>query len=178
MKKVGVLVKEKAVEQLENKWSKADACLFVSLEKVKAFPVNCLRNDLKKEDTSVLVAKSSLIKRVLSGKGLNEAGELYDGQTAVVFVDGDVVKVSKMLVDFSKEHEGFTLKGGILQENKIAKEKIVELSKLPSREQLLAQAVGAIAAPLTSFAAALNNVILKFVWVVEEIKKKKTESGS
>jgi len=47
------------------------------------------------------------------------------------------------------------------------------LAKLPSKEVLLGMAVSALAAPLSGFANVLNQVILKFVWAIEEIKKTK-----
>ena len=85
-------------------------------------------------------------------------------------------KVSKALVDFSKENTGLILKGGFLNEKYLSDNDIIEISKLPSREVLLAQAVMTIASPLSGFVATLNNVILKFVWLVEELKKKKSST--
>ena len=112
------------------------------------------------------------LKKSLEKNGLKEdVNELLERSTAIVFTSGnDVVNVCKTLVNFSRENQGFTLKGGFLNKNKISAEKLDALSKLPPREILLAQAIRAMASPLTGFACALNNIILKFVWLIEEIK--------
>ncbi|HDN86010.1 MAG TPA: hypothetical protein ENG49_02170 [Candidatus Omnitrophica bacterium] len=66
------------------------------------------------------------------------------------------------------------LKGGYLKEKRVEESQILELAKLPPRDILLGMAVMSLASPLTGFLNSLNQVILKFVWVVEELKKKKS----
>ena len=60
---------------------------------------------------------------------------------------------------------------------KFGSKELASISKLPSRPVLLGMAVNCIASPLTSFANGLNQIILKFVWAIEEIRKKKEQSG-
>jgi len=76
-------------------------------------------------------------------------------------------------MDFSKDNENLLIKGGILKDKKITLQEVKDLAKLPSREVLLGMAVGAMASPITGFLNALNQVVLKFLWTIEEIKKKK-----
>jgi large subunit ribosomal protein L10 len=84
-----------------------------------------------------------------------------------------MVKAAKALIDFSKENESLQLRGGVIKGQKLAAENIAALAKLPSKEMLLGMAVSGFASPITGFLTALNQVILKFVWVIEEIKNKK-----
>ena len=88
----------------------------------------------------------------------------------------DLVKICKALVDFSKENVGLALRGGFLKEKLLGEQELQSLAKLPPRNVLLAQTVMTIAAPLTSFVAAANNVILKFLWLVEELKNKREQT--
>ena len=92
------------------------------------------------------------------------------GDAALISVS---VKACKVLADFAKENEAFQIKGGVLKDKKLTAKDVTDLAKLPSKEILLAMAIGAMAAPLTGFLAAMNQIILKFLWVVEEIKKGK-----
>ncbi len=174
MKKVGLLTRERIIEELTGKIKDSRGYFFVGFNKVCAFPLNILRNNLRNYQAQIFVTKNSLFKRALVAAGHPEdLNEFLDTETGVVFIYGDdAVGVCKVLVDFAKETETLNLKGGVLEEKKLHGKELVSLSKLPSREALLGMAVSAIAAPLTSFLNSMNQVILKFIWVVEEIKNR------
>lgn len=174
MKKIGLLTREKIVEELKEKVTSAEGLFFISFNKVKAFSFNGLRNNLKDSKTSILVAKNSLFKKALSELGWENIEELLDAETGIVFVnDEDVVKPCKILVEFAKESETLQIKGGVIKDRKVTPKEIVALAKLPPKEVLLGMAVSAIAAPLSGFVNSLNQIILKFVWTISEVKEAK-----
>ena len=176
MKKIGLLVRETIVDQVKQKAQDSNACIFLDFSKLPAFSVNLLRNDLADAGANMFVAKNTLLKKSFEDMGYSEFDELLDKETAVVFVqDIDVVKPCKILFDFSKENENLKLKGGFLKEKKISAKDVDAMAKLPSKEVLLGMAVRGIASPLSGFLSCLNQVITKFVWVIEDIKKKKEQ---
>jgi large subunit ribosomal protein L10 len=176
MKKVGALINERIVNDIKAKSKASSACLFVSLAKTKAFTVNVMRNTLCSVNSKVLVAKNSLIKKALQDD-VAQIDSLLSQETGVVFIqDADIVKACKLLLNFFKDNEAvMQIRGGILNGQIITAEQVDALSKLPGREELLARAVGAFAAPLTSFLGVINQVPTKFLWVLEEIKKTKEQ---
>lgn len=179
MKKIGLLYREKAIDLVKDNWENSQACILIGFDKVSAFSFNILRNNLKRTDSKILVTKNSLMKRTLASLNITGADDLLRDPTGVVVIKGkDIVQVCKMLVDFSKENAGLTLKGGFLHEQQLSDKELISLSKLPSQEVLLAQAVMTIASPLIGFVATLNNIILKFVWLLEELKKKEPQQSS
>ena len=174
MKKVGLLYREKLIEQVVDNWRQAQACIFISFDKVTALAFNQLRTKLRNDSTSILVSKNSLTRRALGEVNISDADDLLKGATGMVIVKGEELpKVCKTIIEFSKENTGLVLKGGYMGEKKLDQADLVNLSSLPSREVLLAQAIMTMAMPLTGFVATMNNIILKFVWLVEEIKNKK-----
>jgi len=175
MKKIGLLYREKIIEKITNSWSQKEARIFVNFSKISAFNFNILRNTLRKEGSFIFVSRNSLITRALASFVKDSINNFIDGSTGVVFVNyDDIVKISKILFDFSKENEGFILKGAVLGDKQLSFDELEKISKLPSREVLIAQAVMGIASPLTGFVATLNNILLKFLYLVEEIKNKKS----
>ena len=177
MKRVGLLVREQIVDEIIERTKEAEACFFINFSKIGAFPMNTVRNDLVGAGATVFVAKNSLVKRAFGDLEISDADEFLAEETGVVFVhDKDIVKAAKVLVDFSKENENFQVKGGLLKGEKFDANAFNALAKLPPKEVLLGMALGAMASPLTGFLTSLNQVILKFVWVVEEIKKTKGQS--
>jgi len=177
MKRLGLVCRERMVEEIKEGYADAKACLFVGFNKLNAFSLNLLRNNLRKINVCILLSKNTMIKKALESIGKDDVDGFLKESTSLVFIYGeDIVKPFKTLVDFSTENEGtLVLKGGYLQEKKLDKNDIVNIAKLPSREVFLGIVVSAIASPLTGFLAALNQIPQRFLWVIEEIKKKKSE---
>src|SRR5206468_5325369 len=78
------------------------------------------------------------------------------GPTAIAFVDADAASVAKALRDFSRTNPALVVKGGLLGTTVLSARDTSALAELPSREVLLAQIAGAMAAPLQQFAGLLQ----------------------
>jgi len=176
VKKIGLVISERIVEDLKQGVQDTEGCFFVGFNKVGAYPFNELRNNLRDLGAKVVVAKNSLFKRALSELGRENIDDLLETETAVVIIkDEDIVKVCKTLVEFTKETEALQLKGGFIRDKKVDSKELTSLAKLPSREVLIGMVVSSFASPMSGFLIALNQVILKFVWVIKEIKKTKEQ---
>ena len=77
---------------------------------------------------------------------------------------------------FVKDNEKMQLEAGILQDKLLEKKDIEAMSKLPSKEALRAQVVMTLNAPISGLVVALNQIIAKFVYCLDQIKQKKTGS--
>jgi len=174
MEKIGLLTRKYIVEELADKVKSANGLIFISFNKVGAFALNALRNNLKQVESSIFMTKNSLFKRAFDFSGREDLNEFLDLETGIVVVSGEnIVQVSKIIVEFAKENEFLRLKGATMGSRKLSNNEVADLANLPSRDILLGMALSAIASPLTGFLSSLNQVILKFIWAVEEIKKNK-----
>jgi large subunit ribosomal protein L10 len=78
------------------------------------------------------------------------------------------------MAEFADQVETFALKGGVLDGGRILDEAdVVALSKLPAREQLIAQVVGGISSPLTGLVTVLNNTVQGLVVALGQIAEQK-----
>jgi large subunit ribosomal protein L10 len=66
-----------------------------------------------------------------------------------------------------------TIKGGVVEKKAVDDKAIVQLSKLPSREVLIAKVVGGIKSPLYGLVNVLSGPTRKLVYAVEAIRKQK-----
>jgi large subunit ribosomal protein L10 len=106
------------------------------------------------------VVKNTLARRAAAEAGRDALVPLLDGPSGLVWVDGDAAVAAKALNDFAREHpDALSIKGGLLDGGSLEREDVQRLAALPSREQLLAQLAGGLAAPLTGLAGGLNNLI-------------------
>jgi large subunit ribosomal protein L10 len=178
-KTIGIAIRENIIKKVQERINSSSVYFFIGFNNVKSSALSDLRNQLRVVDSYVFVAKNSLINKALEDSDLKNLKDYFQGETGIISVyNEDIVKPCKVIVDFSKENESFAIKGGIIEGRKISKEELESLAKLPAKEVLLAQAVSGLAAPITGFLTCLKQVILKFVWAAEEVKKVKEAQGN
>jgi len=95
------------------------------------------------------------------------------GPTAIAFVEGDAASVAKSLRDFARGNPNLVIKGGVLGETILSSKDASALAELPSREQLLAQLAGAIAAPLQNMAGLLKALPQNFAYALRAVAEQK-----
>jgi len=166
--------KQNIVKDLADKFSRTKAAILVDFTKLSVAKTMELRRLLKSIGAEYKVAKKTLISRVLKTKeykGIN-LDELKT-QVGVVFSYEDPAPAASSIFKFSKLNEALKILGGFLGLNWQNKETIVTLAKLPSREVLLGQVVGAIAAPLSGLVNVLQGNMRNLVNIINNIKSKK-----
>ncbi len=119
-----------------------------------------LRGRLRAADTEFTVVKNTLARRAADATGREALLPYLEGPTAIAWVAGDPAVAAKALNGFATEHpDALTVKGGLLDGADLPSADVLKLARLPSREQLLGQLAGGIAAPLSGLAGSLGNLI-------------------
>ena len=119
-----------------------------------------LRGRLRDAGTEFTVVKNTLARRAASATGRDALLAYLDGPTAIAWVGGDAAVAAKALNGYATEHpEALTIKGGLLDGADLPSADVARLARLPSREQLLGQLAGGIAAPLTGLAGTLSHLL-------------------
>ena len=80
---------------------------------------------------------------------------------------------SKVLTAFASEFNAFSIRTAILDGSLLSADDVVALSKLPSRELLLAKLLGTMAAVPTGFVRVLSAVPQKLLYALSAIKDQK-----
>jgi large subunit ribosomal protein L10 len=143
---------------------------------IKVEKVTALRKKLRDANCEYKVYKNTLAKRALDELGLGDAAGFMEGPTAWAF-SNDPVTPAKLLKEFAKESDFVKVRGGVLGGRVVNEQQLKALADLPSREQLLSQVVGTIAAPLQNLLGVLNAVPRSMVNVLDQIRKQKEEAG-
>jgi len=115
-----------------------------------------LRRSLAAAGGDYKIFKNTLARRAVTGSDHEPLQEWLSGPTAIAFVHGDVSAVAKALRDFGRTNPHLVIKGGMLDGSVLSAGQLGALADLPSRDVLLAQVAGAIAAPLTQMAGLLK----------------------
>ncbi len=140
---------------------------------VSAGSLDRLRTKLRGANSRYLVVKNSLGRKALDHKKFSPLVDEMTGACGIAFSSGDPALSSKILMDFSKENEGFKVQSGFIDGAVIGADQVKALASLPSREVLIARVVGGVQAPLSRFVGVLSNTVRRVVTVLDAIAKKK-----
>ena len=149
--------KELVVQKLKNDFASNEASFLVNYKGLTVAQVQALRKKLRTQGGDFKVVKARLMKLAVQGiAGIDELIPYFKDQVALVFVNKEVSPVAKTLVDFSKENKALTLVIGCNEKQLMQVNDIQLLANLPSREVLLAQLCGVLAAPMAQLARVVN----------------------
>ena len=164
--------KARVIEDLAEKL-KDSAVVLVDYKGINVAQSTQLRARSRESGVDFVVAKNTLTKRAADQAGVEGLDDLLVGPTAIAFSEDPVVG-AKLMAEFADQVESFVLKGGLLEGGRVLDEaEVVALSRLPGREQLLAQVVGGISSPLTGFVTVLNNTVQGLVVALGQIAEQK-----
>lgn len=170
--------KGKKVESLSKALSDARLLCLGDFQGLNVQEMTSLRQALRISHTEFHVVKNTLAKRAIQGTPLEVLEEHFSGPTGVAFSAHDPVEPAKVLIRFSKDNPKLKLKAGLLEGKVLSTESIEELSKLPSRETLLASLLGTLKSPPTGLVNVLSGVIRKFLWVLRAIDEERAKAGN
>ena len=164
--------KVRVIEELAEKLRGGSAVL-VDYQGMDVAQSTQLRARSREAGVEFVVAKNTLTRRAAGEAGVEDLSEYLVGPTALAFSE-DPVASAKLMAEFADQVESFALKGGLLEGGRVLDEaEIVALSRLPGREQLLAQVVGGISSPLTGLVNVLNNTVQGLVVALNQIAEQK-----
>lgn len=143
------------VTEVRERLGVADAAILTEYRGLTVAQMAELRRTLAGAGGEYKVFKNTLVKLAIQGSPHEGLTPMLVGPTAIAFVSGDVSAVAKALRDFSRSSPALVLKGGIVDGSVLSAADLTALADLPSREVLLAQVAGTMAAPLRQMAGLL-----------------------
>jgi large subunit ribosomal protein L10 len=164
--------KARVIEELAEKL-KGGSVVFVDYKGMNVAQSTRLRARSRKSGVEFVVAKNTLTQRAANQAGVEGISEYLVGPTALALSEDPVVS-AKLMAEFSDEIGTFELKGGLLDGDQVVDaEGVVALSRLPEREQLIAQVVGGIQSPIAGLVNVLNSTIRNLAVVLNQVAEQK-----
>jgi large subunit ribosomal protein L10 len=180
-KKTGRERKEVIVAELVQKLDNSNGLVFTDYKGLTHKQLEDLKRELKKLDSTMVIAKNTLLKLAIEQSKFKENGKdlepAFNDPTATLLISGDMVEPLKKLQKTIKELGGLPhIKVGVL-EGSVADEKgVLQIASLPSRETLIAQFVGMLNSPIQGFVSGLNAIPTKFVMTLDAVAKARPSS--
>ena len=98
------------------------------------------------------------MKRAFEGTEFAGLEEYLEGPSALVVSKDDATAPARIICKFAKTAEALEVKAGVVEGNVYDAAGINELSKVPSREELLSKLLGSLQSPITNLARVLNQI--------------------
>jgi len=131
---------------------------------------------LRGANARVKVVKNSMLGLISSELGC-ELGKTLNGPTAMIFGEGDVVEVAKILKKFSGDKNKPAIKGGVLEGAVLSAKDVTDLAGLPGKKELQAKLVATIAAPMSQTVGVLNQKVCSLLYVLNAVCEKKEQAA-
>ncbi|MEA5002194.1 MAG: 50S ribosomal protein L10 [Christensenella sp.] len=158
MKEAKLQEKQAAVADVVDKMKRAQCMVVLDYRGLTVEEVTSLRNQFREVGVEYKVIKNNMLKRAADELNIEGVDEYFKGPSAVAFGYEDPVAPAKVLCKFVKGVNKTEIKGGILDGKVMDAAGINSLSKLPSKEELIAKMLGSLNAPVTNFALALQAI--------------------
>jgi large subunit ribosomal protein L10 len=163
--------KQEVIAQLKDLLLKQRGMIFVDFSYLKSKDIFGLRKELKTKDAILKVVKKTLFNIALKDKNeIIEKIKEIPHQLAVVFLYKDEISPLKILSNFRSEEKPLKILGGVIDERYYTPEEIIEISQLPSREELFVKFLNVLNTPILKLFNVLNGNIKGLITVLTQIK--------
>ncbi len=147
--------KEAVIEELGQIFTDSGAVVVCHYTGLSVAEMQDYRAQMRDVGASVRVAKNRLAKIALEGKPCEGISDLLIGQTVIGYAE-DPVSAAKVTEAYAKGNEKLVVLGGAMGDTVLDRAGVADLSKMPSREEIIASIAGCIGAPAANIASAIG----------------------
>ncbi len=152
--------KQEALKEAQKLMDENQNIVFVDFTGTSVENIRSLRRTLGELGAKMKVVKKKLLRVAFEKKSIDFNPEQFESHIASIFSSKDISEVAPPVYKFFKENEkkGFNILGtyDLVNKSFISEEMTKRIGQLPSREILLGQLVGMLAAPMRMFLYVLD----------------------
>jgi len=163
--------KEKVVEELGQIFESSGVVVVAHYAGLTVAEMQDLRARARAAECSVRVAKNRLAKIALEGKPCASIADYLSGMTVLTFSE-DPVAAAKVAETFAKDNKKFEILGGAMGTDPLDRAGVEAVSKMPSRDELIAQIASCIGAPASNIAGAIGAPASNIASILSTIEEK------
>jgi len=165
--------KEQIIAEVVEKIQRAKALVFADFKGLSVKELTILKRELHATQSEWLVLKKTLLNIALEKAGIQMNARSLEGQVSISF-SSDEVSAAKVIAPFAKKNDKvLRIIGGALGTTVLDVTQVQALAKFPSQQELQAQLVGTLQAPITGFVRTLSGNLSGLVRVLQAVAEQK-----
>ena len=153
-----VELKQPIVQAIAEDVKDAASVVLVDYRGLTVAEDTALRKELRDAGIIYKVCKNTMMKRAFEGTDFAQLDEHLEGPSALAISKDDATAPARILCKFAKNAKALELKAGVIEGTVYDVDGLTELSKIPSREELLSKLLGSLQSPITNLARVLNQI--------------------
>lgn len=169
--------KEQTLGELEGKFKKAQAAILADFRGLTVAEMNLLRKMARESGVEFEVVKNTLAHLAARRAGIEGLEQLLVGPTGVAFGYEDPVAPAKVIARFGREKKDIPFKGGYLPGRILTVGDVKRLASLPGRDELVAQVLGTLQAPIAGLQRVLVGNIRGLAIALSRVADKRAAAG-
>lgn len=157
-----------SVAELTEKMSRMQAVIVADYRGITVEEITKVRNKIRPLGGEFIIAKNTLALIAAKATGFAAIEPALYGPTALCFAYTDAAAVAKAIKEVNAEIKKLSFRGAMLGETYIGGDQALEVvASVPTRQEILAQIVGTIDAPVSGIVGVLNSVATGVVYAVQ-----------
>ena len=164
--------KQEYVNKLAGELGQSVSGVIASYKGISVADDTKLRRELREAGVDYRVVKNTMLHRAAEQAGIAGLDDVLAGSTALATCN-DHTTAARILCKYAETSKTFEIKAGFVEGKAINAASVDQLAKMPSKEVLVAKALGGLNAPITGFVYVLNANLSGLARVLSSIAEKK-----
>ena len=160
--------KEQVVSELKNVFNQSGIIVAAKYTGITVAEMSDLRNKMRENSANVRVAKNRLARIAIENSPPEGMKHLLVDQVVLMYSE-DPVTAAKISVEFAKTNNNLEIVGGAMGDRILDSNGVTEVSKLPTREEVLSSISSLLVAPAGGLASSLTGPASAIAGVLENI---------
>lgn len=167
--------KRAKVAELKEVISGSHATIVADYRGLSVSEISSIRRALREQGITYRVVKNRLARIAADEAGRPELSSLLDGPSALAMGGADEVTLARVFLDAVKPYRTVTVRGALVGSSQLDAGSITRLAALPSRDVMLGQLAGGMAAPLVGLASLLSAPLRNLGYALQQLADQKAQ---
>ncbi len=160
--------KQLLLDEIKHKIVGSKAIVLASYKRLAPNAAATFRVNLAKTGGSLEVVKKRVLVKAAKAADVALDPALLQGHIAVVFADQDPIQTAKVVYQFRRENdEVLDVIGGRFEGTFCSASDVEQISKLPSKDEMRAQLLGTLEAPLSQTLSVIQALLTSVMYCLE-----------
>ncbi len=156
-----VELKQPIIQEIASQVAGAQSVVLIDYRGLTVAQDTEFRKGMREAGIIYKVYKNSMMKRAFEGTEFEKLDPVLEGPNAIAISKDDATAPARMIAKYAKTMEAIEIKAGIVEGDYYDADGIKNIASIPSRDELIAQLLGSLQAPMANFARVIDQLAEK-----------------
>jgi large subunit ribosomal protein L10 len=160
--------KQLLLDEIKEQINHYQSFVIIRYQGLKANAANALRNEVAKLGGNCEVMRKRVLIKAAENAGVTLDLKMLEGHVGLVFAGKDPIETTKLIYKFSKDTDNaISVIGGRFDGRIYSGADVETISTLPSKDEMRAQLLGTLEAPLAQTLSVMDAILTSLVYCLD-----------